>query len=95
MDKVPTSLVQLKRCVAFRIADRWHDIGIQLQFKVEELDKIDKNYQPVPVEECCKAMLYSWARRTAHITAKQLISAIEEAGYNNYARKLRQGILIV
>jgi len=35
MDTTPGSD---KICVAFRIADWWHDIGIQLQFKVEELD---------------------------------------------------------
>jgi len=90
MDRTPTSLVQLKRCVAFRIIDRWHDIGIQLQFKVEELDQIDKNNQPVRVEECCKTMLYLWKRRTTGIKASQLISAIEEAGYAAYALQLQQ-----
>ena len=93
MDSIPT-LVQLKRCVAYRIADRWHDIGIQLHFKVEVLDEIDKNYKPVDVEECCKAMLYLWTMKTTRITAKQLINAIDEAGHVNYALKLRQGILI-
>ena len=91
MDRTP-SLVQLKRCVAFRIADRWHDIGVQLQFKVEQLDEIDKNNQPERVEECCKAMLYMWKRRTTKIKANKLIDAIEEAGNAAYASKLREGI---
>ena len=91
MDRTPTSLVQLKRCVAFRIADRWHDIGIQLKFGVEELDQIDKNNQSPKVEECCKAMLYSWKRRTTGVMAKELIDAIEEAGNAAYASQLTQG----
>ncbi|XP_065893061.1 uncharacterized protein [Dysidea avara] len=90
MDRTPTDLLQLKRCVAFRIADRWHDIGIQLKFEVEELDQIDKNYQPPHVEECCKAMLYLWKTRTTRIRASKLIKAIEEAGNAAYASKLRQ-----
>ncbi|XP_065893193.1 uncharacterized protein [Dysidea avara] len=90
MDRTPTSLVQLKRCVAFRIADRWHDIGIQLKFGVEELDQIDKNNQSPKVEECCKAMLYSWKRRTTGVMAKELIDAIEEAGNAAYASQLTQ-----
>ena len=91
MDRTPTDLLQLKRCVAFRIADRWHDIGIQLKFEVAELDQIDKNYQPPHVEECCKATLYLWKRRTTRIRAIKLIKAIEEAGNVAYASKLRQG----
>jgi len=37
------SLVQLLQYVAFRIANQWRDIGIQLTFKVEELDEVEQN----------------------------------------------------
>ena len=60
MDRTPANLV----------ANRWYDIGVQLQFKTEELDQIDRNHQPVRVEECCKAMLYSWKRITGIKTNK-------------------------
>jgi len=90
MDGIPT-LVQLIRSVSFRIADRWHDIGVQLHFTGEELSEIEKNHQPVPVQDCCKSMLYLWKRRTACVTAKQLINAIDEAGYTNYASQLQKG----
>ena len=46
MENKPESLAQLKRYVASRIADRWHDVGIQLLFTTEELDQIEQNCRP-------------------------------------------------
>jgi len=90
MDRIPTSLDQLKRCVALKIASRWYDIGIKLKFNVEELDQIDQNHKPRSVDECCIEMLQLW-KRTIGIKANQLIDAIEEAGNVAYAAQLRQG----
>ena len=54
MENKPESLVQLKRYVASRIADRWHDVGIQLLFTTEELDKTVVLYQlKCGVRRCC------------------------------------------
>ena len=90
MEKTP-SLVQLLQYVAFRIANQWRDIGIPLNFKVEELDEVEQNNKPVCVEECCKAMLYLWRSSNVSIEADQLINAIEQAEEVGYAAQLRQG----
>ena len=89
MEKTP-SLVQLLQYVAFRIANQWRDIGIQLNFKVEELDEVEQNNKRVCVEECCKAMLYLWRSSNVSIEADQLINAIEQAEEVGYAAQLRQ-----
>jgi len=91
MEQTPDSLVQLKRLVGYRIADRWHDVGIQLLFTAEELEQIDQNYRPTPVEDCCREMLYLWKQRNIRITADELIEAIKDAGNVYYASQLRQG----
>ena len=92
MDRTPTSLDQLKRCVALKIASRWNEIGIKLKFKVEELDQINQNNKPRSVDECCIEMLQLW-NRTTGIKTNQLIDAIEEAGDFSYASQLRQGTI--
>jgi len=94
MDRTP-SAVQIKHFVAFRIAEQWHDIGIQLHFTTEELDDIDKNCKPVSIKECCKTMLYLWTKKNTPITAEQLIRAIEEAGHLHYALELQKGTVFV
>jgi len=91
MEKAPDSLLQLKRYVGSRIADRWHDVGIQLMFTTEELDQIEQNYRPTPVEDCCKETLYLWKQRNIRITADELIKAIKDAGNVYYASQLSQG----
>jgi len=91
MERVPDSLVQLKRYVGSRIADQWHDVGIQLMFTTEELEQIEQNYRPTPVEECCKEMLYLWKQRNIHITADKLIEAIKDSGNIYFATQLSQG----
>ncbi|XP_065892711.1 uncharacterized protein [Dysidea avara] len=62
MESKPESLVQLKRYVGPRIADRWHDVGIQLMFTVEELEQIEQNYRPTPVEDCYAGNVYYASR---------------------------------
>ena len=92
MESKPESLVQLKRYVGSRIADRWHDVGIQLMFTVEELEQIEQNYRPTPVEDCCKEMLYLWKQRNIRINADELINAIADAGNVYYASRLSQAL---
>ena len=91
MESKPESLVQLKRYVASRIADRWYDVGIQLLFTSEELDQIEQNCCPIPVEMCCKKMLYLWIQRNKFITANELIDAIRNSGNVYYASQLQKG----
>ena len=91
MENKPDSFVQLMRRVGFRIADRWHDVGIQLMFSTEELDQIEQNCRPMPVEQCCKEMLYSWRQRKKGITVNELVQAIKDAGNVYYASQLQQG----
>ncbi|XP_065893035.1 uncharacterized protein [Dysidea avara] len=95
MENKPDSFVQLMRRVGFRIADRWHDVGIQLMFSTEELDQIEQNCRPMPVEQCCKEMLYSWRQRKKGITVNELVQAIKDAGNVYYASQLQQELKLL
>ena len=91
MESKPENLVQLKRYIGSRIADRWHDVETQLMFIVEELEQIEQNYRPTPVEDCCKEMLYLWKQRNIRITVNELIEVFKDAGNVYYAVQLSQG----
>jgi len=83
LDTKPTSLKQLRKVVAFRIAFRWRDVGVQLGFTTDQLDAINQNQstRQHPVEECCKDMFSLWKRK-GNITSEKLIAAIEEGAEN-------------
>jgi len=91
MESTPASAQQLYELVLPKIAYRWHDIGIQLGFNMEELDKIDRELRYNSVDESCSAMLQHWKRKTSTATAVQLINAIEESGNALTASRLCKG----
>ena len=88
----PQSFFILTTLVAFRIAHRWHDVGVQLGLE-NELDQIDKNNSRQPVEECCKAMFTQWKLGDKkNVTTAKLIAAVKQgAGDAAYAAKLSKG----
>ena len=92
LQQKPEKFAMLHSLVAYRIAYRWHDVGIQLKIDIDELDEIDQNNTRVPVEVCCKKMLTKWKKSNKDVTPDKLIDAVKTAAGNAaYAAKLRKG----
>ena len=68
----------------------WYRLGLYLDLKTHELDKIEQNYTNQGCDRRMLVMLALWLRSTPTATWKDVVSALQQMGENRVAENIRQ-----
>ena len=68
----------------------WYRLGINLNLRSHELDKIQQSYVNPENDRQMLQMLGLWLRRTPNSTWEDVVSALEQMGENRVAENIRQ-----